>query len=89
MNDHLLINLCSQETVMISSDIRMALKREPFEPFFLHLADGRKYEVKHPDFASVSPGGGTVLLYETIDKGRFINTSQISTVEPINFSEDI
>ena len=73
---------------MIGSEIRIALRREPFVPFFIHLADGRKYQVKHQDFASVSPGGGTVLLYESVEKGRFINASQISTVEPIPFSDD-
>jgi hypothetical protein len=33
--------------------IREALHRQPFEPFTIRLADGRKLPVRHPDFVAV------------------------------------
>jgi len=35
--------------------IREALRREPFEPFALRLADGRSLSVPHPEFVAVHP----------------------------------
>jgi hypothetical protein len=33
--------------------VRDALRREPFEPFAMRLADGRSLEVRHPEFVAV------------------------------------
>jgi hypothetical protein len=35
--------------------VREALRREPFEPFMIRLADGRSVEVKHPEFVALTP----------------------------------
>ena len=35
--------------------LREALHRQPFEPFDISLADGRKLPVPHPDFVAVHP----------------------------------
>ncbi|MGA2031292.1 MAG: hypothetical protein ABSG68_03465 [Thermoguttaceae bacterium] len=35
--------------------LRDALHQQPFEPFTLHLADGRKEVVKHPEFVAIGP----------------------------------
>ncbi len=35
--------------------IREALHKQPFEPFNVRLADGRRFEVRHPDFVAVHP----------------------------------
>ncbi len=34
--------------------VRNAMHAQPFQPFTVHLVDGRSYLVKHPDFISVS-----------------------------------
>ena len=34
--------------------VRDAMHAMPFQPFILHLADGRKFRVKHPDFVAVA-----------------------------------
>jgi hypothetical protein len=34
--------------------VREALRREPFEPFLIRLADGRSVEVKHPEFVALT-----------------------------------
>ena len=35
--------------------IREALRREPFRPFTIRLADGRNVAVPHPEFVAVGP----------------------------------
>jgi len=41
--------------------IREALHRQPFEPFTIRLADGRKLAVRHPDFVAVGPRRAIVI----------------------------
>jgi hypothetical protein len=38
------------------NEIRKRLKAEPFEPFVIHMVDGRVFRVKHPEFLHVFPG---------------------------------
>jgi hypothetical protein len=34
---------------MDPQEIRQALRRQPFVPFRLHLLDGTRFDIKHPD----------------------------------------
>ena len=36
--------------------IRVFLRAMPFKPFVIHLSDGARFVVPHPDFVSVSHG---------------------------------
>lgn len=36
------------------NSIRTALKQQPFQPFELCLADGRRVPVKHPEFVAMN-----------------------------------
>jgi hypothetical protein len=40
--------------VMDLNSIRHALRKEPFRPFELCLADGRRVPVKHPEFVAMN-----------------------------------
>ena len=35
----------------------------PFRPYWIHLADGRQFDVPHRDLLSHSPTGRTVIVY--------------------------
>jgi len=48
--------------------IRKALKAAPFQPFRLHLADQRKVDVFHPEFAWVLPNHRHVMVVSPIDQ---------------------
>ena len=39
--------------------VRERLHQSPFTPFYIHLTDGRRVLVEHPDFVSV---GGSVVV---------------------------
>ena len=51
---------------MTSSQVVPFFFSEPFEPFAIHVADGRVFEVRHPDFATISQAGvGVWILHES------------------------
>jgi hypothetical protein len=41
---------------MNADTVREILKRTPFEPFEVHMSSGETHEVRHPEFAMVTPG---------------------------------
>ena len=55
---------------MNAEAIRLFLKRDPFEPFTIHMTDGRKFEVKHRDFVFLPPGWETTAIV-AFPKGLF------------------
>jgi len=51
----------------MTRDIYHMLRAQPFQPFLIHTADGRRYRVPTPDHAHVSPSGGRVSVWEDDD----------------------
>jgi hypothetical protein len=47
----------------VTKDIRDRLAAQPFQPFVVHTADGREYDVRTHDHAHVSPSGGRVSIW--------------------------
>jgi hypothetical protein len=48
---------------MTIEQLRATYGATPFRPFTIHLADGRHYDVPHPDFLSHTPTGRTLIVY--------------------------
>lgn len=47
----------------MSSDlIREFVRRQPFKPFTIRMNDGRKFDIKHPDFVAVFPDGSANVI---------------------------
>ena len=42
---------------MTIQQLRATLKAVPFRPFDVHMADGRSFHIRHPDFLLMSPSG--------------------------------
>ena len=53
---------------MTIQQLRAAHRATPFRPFTVHMADGRAFNVPHPDFLSMSPSGRTVIIYQEGDE---------------------
>ena len=49
---------------MTIQDLRKLYDERPFQPFRIHLADGRSVFVAHPEFIAFSPTGRGVIVYE-------------------------
>jgi hypothetical protein len=44
--------------------VRKLYDAQPFTPFVIHLADGRKFPVRHREFMALEPAGRTVFVYQ-------------------------
>jgi len=53
-----------EEKPVTIEQLRATQMARPFEPFTLHLVDGRKYAIRHPDFISSHPQGRTIIVYK-------------------------
>jgi hypothetical protein len=47
---------------MTIEHLRSMHQARPFQPFDLHLADGRVLTVQHPEFLAQSPAGRTIAV---------------------------
>ena len=48
---------------MAIEQLRQVYQTQPFQPFIIHLADGRSFNVPHREFISHSPKGRTLIVY--------------------------
>jgi hypothetical protein len=51
-----------RETRVTADHFRKVLRAQPFQPFTIHLADGRQMHVPHRDFVSMTPNGRTASI---------------------------
>ena len=49
---------------MTTEQFRSALHQLPFKPFTIRMADGRSFQIAHPDFVATSPSGRTVIVVQ-------------------------
>lgn len=69
---------------MIADQLRKVLRARPFKPFTVHLADGRRMTMDHPELMSVSPGGKTAHFAsgrESFERIDVVMITSISTGE--------
>lgn len=74
---------------MRSDEVRSLLRKQPFQPFRLHLSNGKAFDIRHPELAMV--GRSTVFIgrpakgfteptYEDFD---LVDLLHINNVEPL------
>ena len=61
--------------------LRTAHKTVPFRPFAVHMADGRHFEIRHPDFLSMSPSGRTVIIYQEDDEFSILDLLLMTEIQ--------
>jgi hypothetical protein len=61
--------------------LRSALRREPFRPFAMRLADGRSMPVRHPEFVAV--GARLVLVAHEDDSWSIIEPLLIVSLDSL------
>lgn len=49
---------------MTTEQFKTTLHLQPFRAFTIRMADGRTFEVTHPDFVAQSPSGRTVIVFQ-------------------------
>lgn len=66
---------------MTIEKIREAYDAEPFQPFTIHLANGRHIHVAHREFMASAPSGRTIVVYQQDDTHNVIDVMLISDLE--------
>lgn len=66
---------------MAIEKIREAYDAQPFQPFTIHLANGRNIHVAHRELMASSPSGRTIIVYQSDDRHTVIDVLLISDLE--------
>jgi hypothetical protein len=66
---------------MTIEKIRDLYNAQPFQPFIIHLADGREIPVRHPDFVAAEPSGRTAIVYQPDDSHNIIDLLLVTDLE--------
>jgi hypothetical protein len=75
-----------QSPMATPNQVREVVRAQPFVPFVIHLADGRKFDVRHPEFAAVSPNGRELLSVaddQGIHQFEMLLVAEIETPPPV------
>jgi hypothetical protein len=66
---------------MTSEQLKTTLRQQPFRPFIIRMADGRSFQVSHPDWMMVSPTGRTAILFEPDDSYSIVDLMLMNELE--------
>ena len=66
---------------MTIQQLRAALQASPFRPFTIRMADGRSFDIPHPDFLLLSPGGRTAFAYRSEEDFSIVDVMLMTEIE--------
>ena len=66
---------------MTVEQLRNVHQAKPFQPFTIHLADGRHFRVPHPEFLSHSPNGRIIIVYHQGESFSIIDLLLVTELE--------
>jgi len=69
---------------MRTEQFRTTLHLQPFRPFTIRMADGRNFEVAHPDFVAQSPSGRTVIVFQPDDSYSVLDLPLMTELQVTN-----
>jgi hypothetical protein len=65
----------------MKQQIQDLLHAAHFQPFTIHMNDGRNFEIKHPDFAYAGPNALTPVIVEVGRAQHMLNPRLIASIE--------
>ena len=71
---------------MTVDQVRKVQQASPFKPYKLCLADGRSFEVRHPELVLITPGGRTVVLAVSDDAVTIIDLLLVTSIDIVDGS---
>jgi hypothetical protein len=71
----------SRRIPMTIEQVRNLYGVQPFQPFVIHLADGRAIEVASREFLASAPSGRTVIVYQPDDSWNVIDLLLVTDLE--------
>lgn len=77
--------------MMAPREVLNHITAEPFQPFRIHTASGRDYEIRHPELAQV--GRSTIVIYatpegspEAPEQWQKVSLMLVESIEPLSNS---
>jgi hypothetical protein len=71
---------------MTTEQLDAVHKAQPFKPFTLHLADGSKHSVQHPELIWRTQGGRTVFVSQGCERVAILDMRLITKLTKANRS---
>ena len=62
-------------------EVRKLYETQPFQPFVMHLADGRAIPVVHREFLASSPSGRTVIVYQPDESFNIVDLMLVTDLK--------
>ena len=66
---------------MTAQQLRAAIQSFPFRPFTIRLGDGRSFDIRHPDFLLLTPGGRTAFACRTDGEFSILDVMLMTEIE--------
>ena len=76
---------------MAPDRLRGTLRATPFQPFIVEIPGGKRVRIEHPDYATLSPNGRTLIVfgYPNDDSMEIIDVFLISSLSLEGGSETV
>jgi hypothetical protein len=66
---------------MTIEQLRNLYNAQPFQPFIMHLVDGRQIPVQHREFIATAPSGRTVVVYQPDETMNIVDLLLVTDLE--------
>jgi hypothetical protein len=66
---------------MTAEQIKKAREKAPFKAFTIFLSDQRRFEIRHPDFIWVMPGGRTIGIADESGAAEIVDLVHVTSVK--------
>jgi hypothetical protein len=66
---------------MMTNQLSQLIHATPFQPFVIHLADGRELSVPHPDFIAHREGRRVAVVLRDDDTASYLDVLMITDLE--------
>ena len=66
---------------MSTEKLREVYDLEPFQPFILHLADGRAITVHHREFMATAPAATNVVVFQPDGRMNIVDLNLVTDIE--------
>jgi hypothetical protein len=66
---------------MTIEQLKEVHQTRPFQPFTVHLADGKQIYVRHNDYLARSPSGRTFVVYQDNDSFSIVDLLLVTRLE--------
>ena len=68
---------------MTIESLRKVHQARPFQPFRVHMADGRALDVLHPEYLAHSPSGRTIMISTPDDGFEVVDLLLVASLESL------